>query len=190
MTEAMKGRQRLTARQLREAIHDEVGPHLFFIATRLSVLKDELRGKQRKRAVEALKELEAARALAQRLGRGVIEKETLDLSGALRSLGDKMGWTFRDKLKQPLRDPEKAVALFQIAREAAHNAARHGRATKILIELSPGLLKVQDNGSGFSKRSRPGAGLKLMRKRARRIGGTLTLQRVATGGTILACQFL
>jgi len=87
-----------------------------------------------------------------------------------------------------------ATHLYRIAQEAINNAIRHGRATRILVRLSGRndslLLKVQDNGTGFSARSgrKPGMGLHLMSYRARAIGASLDIGPSPGGGTVVTCR--
>ena len=84
--------------------------------------------------------------------------------------------------------------LYRIAQEAIANSLKHGRATRIGIELqrTRGLVRltINDNGSGFSGAgSRPGMGLKTMRSRARIIGGGVSIKRNPNGGTCVTCSF-
>jgi signal transduction histidine kinase len=78
-------------------------------------------------------------------------------------------------------------ALCRIAREAVINAARHGRASKVVIELRdrPRSLAVRDDGEGFDEDAvRPGGfGIVSMRDRAAGIGGTLDLESARGCGT-------
>jgi signal transduction histidine kinase len=183
-----KPKQNFSARQLREAMHDELGPRLFSAAARLSLLKGELAGRQRKQAAVILGELEETREQVRRLQRGISEPAMGDLGQALERLAAKFGGRFQNDLLRPIKG-ETAELLFRIAREAAQNAAQHGRASEVAIRLSPGLLEVRDNGTGLAKGWREGTGMQLMRARARRLEGRLSVQRVAGGGTVLACYF-
>ncbi|HEX4083959.1 MAG TPA: PAS domain S-box protein [Chthoniobacteraceae bacterium] len=84
--------------------------------------------------------------------------------------------------------------LYRIAQEAISNSLKHGRATRIRIELrrARGLvrLSIGDNGIGFSVAGpRPGMGLKTMRNRARIIGGGVSIKRNPDGGTCVTCSF-
>ena len=86
------------------------------------------------------------------------------------------------------------IALFRICEEALTNAARHAKATLIRISLreEPAgiVLEVIDNGIGIDRKV-TGAmpttiGLLSMRERAAAIGGTLSVERGATGrGTVV-----
>ena len=81
-------------------------------------------------------------------------------------------------------EPSAAVreAVLRIAREATCNAARHGRASHVLVTLQAGdplRLTVTDDGIGFDAeaalRDGHGFGLESMRERARTVGGTLSI---------------
>jgi signal transduction histidine kinase len=81
-----------------------------------------------------------------------------------------------------------AEDLLFIAREAMSNAIRHGRATKLAIDLRQTRdemsLTVQDNGTGFDQATaRIGLGTVTMRTRAERLGGSLTVLGIPGMGT-------
>ncbi|MCZ7592760.1 MAG: ATP-binding protein [Kiritimatiellae bacterium] len=66
---------------------------------------------------------------------------------------------------------DEMVHLYHIAQEAINNATRHGHATEIEIALTPEQLTITDNGRGFDpSQITPGAGLRIMRHRATRLG--------------------
>jgi signal transduction histidine kinase len=78
--------------------------------------------------------------------------------------------------------------VLRLLREAVTNAARHGGARRITIELGgPGqLLSVCDDGTGMPAGlgARPGSrGVRGMHERAAKLGGTLTTQPRPQGGT-------
>jgi PAS domain S-box-containing protein len=90
-------------------------------------------------------------------------------------------------------EPDVALAvkeaLYRIAQEALQNAARHARADRLdvrLIHEAASLkLEVCDNGVGFSPLAGyPGhLGLRSMRERAMKVGGTLEIDSAADCGT-------
>ncbi len=87
-----------------------------------------------------------------------------------------------------------ANQLYRIAQEAVTNALRHGRATRITLELicarSRGRLVIRDNGSGkfdAIKKSH-GLGLRTMRNRAGLLDGTLEIKS-GSAGTVVTCLF-
>jgi signal transduction histidine kinase len=72
-------------------------------------------------------------------------------------------------------------------REALSNAARHGKATSVEVNIRAGSelsLLVRDNGSGITDTSRR-SGLANLAQRAERYGGTLTVESGDNGGAEL-----
>ena len=84
------------------------------------------------------------------------------------------------------------MALFHIAQEALSNAAKHSRASHIVVNLKAlpdGVsLAIQDNGRGFTADNTPGRvghGLMNMRDRAHALHGELTIEPAEGGGTVV-----
>jgi signal transduction histidine kinase len=80
------------------------------------------------------------------------------------------------------------IELERIATEALTNAVRHSAATEVRVEVRKSdnvvLLDVLDNGSGFDPgTAATGFGLRGMRERAERIGGTLSIESIPGQGT-------
>ncbi len=83
------------------------------------------------------------------------------------------------------RDVEDLV---YIAREALSNAVRHGKPTKVAIDLKQTSdetqMTIQDNGVGFEpEKVVPSMGTVTLRTRAERMGGELTIMSVLGMGT-------
>jgi two-component system CheB/CheR fusion protein len=120
----------------------------------------------------------------------------------------------RFECSQPVLTVGNATAthLYRIAQEAVNNALRHSQASEICISLSQDqnqiLLEVSDNGVGIDAttaknkcfhetdgqvnadpKSR-GMGLRTMLYRAGMICGTLQIERLETGGTLVRCASL
>ncbi|MCE9557034.1 MAG: PAS domain S-box protein [Planctomycetes bacterium] len=93
-----------------------------------------------------------------------------------------------------LEDNFRATQLYMIAREAAFNAARHAQARQIVVTLTESSQGVQvsvaDDGRGFDLDAvhKDGMGLRIMRHRCGLLGGRLTFERVAKGGTLVSCH--
>jgi len=145
----------------------------------------------------------AERSLAA--SRGAI----VDLSGsgapttgaALREVADELEARFRVKVDVHVRtdsrgkndlDRVRREEMVRIAREAIVNAARHGGARRIDVELDfrggRHRLRVTDDGCGIGPHalgSDDGFGVPTMRARAASIGGRLVARRAANGGTEL-----
>jgi signal transduction histidine kinase len=94
-----------------------------------------------------------------------------------------------------IHDDTVATHLYYIAREAVNNAIKHGHARQIVIRLAAdheqGALSITDDGSGIADlpANNAGMGRHLMNYRARVVGGSLEIQRLATGGTRVTCSF-
>lgn len=92
--------------------------------------------------------------------------------------------------------PEMNEQVIHIVREALANAVSHSRAPNIHLQFSQKnggyLLQVEDNGDGFdSSQPSPNGhfGLQIMKARAMRIGGTLTVHSALGQGTRVSLSF-
>ncbi len=92
--------------------------------------------------------------------------------------------------EEPEASLEVKEAIYRIAQEALHNTVRHARANNVTIKMvceGGRILKleVSDDGVGFETGGEfPGhLGLRSMRERAQRLGGTLTLESSPGAGT-------
>lgn len=77
-------------------------------------------------------------------------------------------------------------ALLAVVREALSNVARHAHATTVAVELSVSddvVVRVVDDGVGLAADGRPGNGLRNLRERAIRLGGTADVAPGEAGGT-------
>lgn len=88
-----------------------------------------------------------------------------------------------------------ALHLYRIAQEAVTNAAQHGHAGHVHIELrrdgDRGLLRIEDNGAGFTpaQQQPKGLGLRIMHYRAQMMAGSLKIENAPKRGTIVSCWF-
>ena len=93
-----------------------------------------------------------------------------------------------------IRNPELALHLYRIAREAVANSVKHARCTRITVALARaagGLaLRVTDDGPETVPGAVPAAGLGLgiLKHRARLIGGTLHVAGGPDGGMEVVCR--
>ena len=89
---------------------------------------------------------------------------------------------------------ELANHLYRIAQEAVRNAVRHGQARTIRLHLTVTRAKVSlaitDDGIGMPEQAMDatGMGLKIMRYRARMLGGEVHFDRVEPSGTRVLCE--
>jgi PAS domain S-box-containing protein len=103
------------------------------------------------------------------------------------------------KSKEPLTVQNHAAAthLYRIAQEAATNAIKHGGATKIVMQVTPGdnnenlNLEISDNGKGFPEKldNSKGMGLRIMKHRAGMIGGSIEFNPATPRGARVICTF-
>jgi PAS domain S-box-containing protein len=95
-------------------------------------------------------------------------------------------------------EPECGVeikdAIYRVAQEAMHNTTRHAQATRVEVSLSssPTALKLEvvDDGIGFDPTgSYPGhMGLRSMRERVARLGGTLNIESAPGHGALVRLE--
>jgi len=89
-----------------------------------------------------------------------------------------------------------ATNLYRIAQEAITNAVRHGKASRVEVRCGnvDGRveLTIADDGAGIGEADGAsnggGLGLHIMSYRARSIGGDLSVQPRAEGGTLVRCR--
>ena len=88
-----------------------------------------------------------------------------------------------------------ALHLYRIAQEAVSNAAQHGGADHVEITLATdgerGMLRIEDDGSGFNPAllESKGLGLRIMHYRAQMMTGSLRIESGVKRGTIVSCWF-
>jgi PAS domain S-box-containing protein len=88
-----------------------------------------------------------------------------------------------------------ALHLYRIAQEAVTNAAQHGSAGLVQITLrfddERGLLRIEDNGSGFNPamHQSKGLGLRIMHYRAQMMAGSLRIESTHARGAMVSCWF-
>lgn len=91
----------------------------------------------------------------------------------------------------PARHPPAVhVELYQIVREGASNALRHGRATRLRLRWQPteqgSLFELADDGAGFAPdAAAEGSGLGNLAERAAALGGTVQIDSAPGRGTSL-----
>jgi PAS domain S-box-containing protein len=97
---------------------------------------------------------------------------------------------------EPSMSMEVREALYRIAQESLHNTIKHARASRVDVALSCSeaaiILQVADNGLGFDTAEPfPGhLGLRSMRERAERVGGTFEVNSSLGSGTRIRVQIL
>lgn len=192
---ALEERQRI-AREL----HDSVSQALYGIVLNASSARDALEAGDHAATTGPLDyvlslsraSLSEMRALIFELRPEALRRE--GLVAALRKQAAAMEARHGIRVEAALRDepdasPETKEAVYRIAQEALHNTLKHARASSVELELGRDgariALDVADDGAGFDARGDfPGhLGLRSMRERAARLGGTLEIQSTPGKGT-------
>ncbi len=190
--------------RIRNDFHDVLGQHLTATAMAGQVLKEKL-------AAKSLPEAADAGSIVQLVEQGMELNRTLvfglspiDMTGdglmdSLRELAagveERSGirCDFVHEAPVSIQDSATAMHLYRIAQEAANNAVKHAKASRIVIRLLRGgraiTLSVDDNGVGLPEPlpKSNGMGLRIMRHRAAIIGAACAVQRSADGGVRVAC---
>jgi PAS domain S-box-containing protein len=193
-------------RRIGQDLHDGLGQHLTGIAFMSKVQEQKLMEKGMPEAGDATKIVKLVNEAINKtreLARGLLPvvSDAQGLMSALRQwageVEDLFAVSCRFQCFTPvlIHDDTVATHLYYVAREAVNNAIKHGHAGQIVIRLAAdqrqGALTIQDDGYGISSTvlGNKGMGLHLMDYRARMIGGSLEVQRLPAGGTIVTCLF-
>ncbi|HEX6803344.1 MAG TPA: sensor histidine kinase [Terriglobales bacterium] len=85
---------------------------------------------------------------------------------------------------------DSAVHIYRVLQEALNNVTRHSGAKKAWVRLRFGdnglELEVEDRGAGFpAEPRRQGLGMVAMRERAELLGGSISFESPASGGTMV-----
>jgi PAS domain S-box-containing protein len=193
-------------RRIGQDLHDGLGQHLTGIAFMSKVQEQKLLEKGLAEASDATKIVNLVNEAINKtreLARGLLPvlSDAHGLMSALQrwagEVEDLFGISCHFQCVTPVlvHDDMAATHLYYIAREAVNNAMKHGQPRQIVIRLAAdqnqGTLTIQDDGCGIGNAApgNKGMGLHLMNYRARVVGGSLQVRRVASGGTIVACLF-
>jgi PAS domain S-box-containing protein len=193
-------------RRIGQDLHDGLGQHLTGIAFMSKVQERKLAEKSLPEAADAARIVDLINEAIHKtrdLARGLLPvvSETKGLMSALEQWAGEVEDLFavncRFQCHTPvlIHDDTAATHLYYIAREAVNNAIKHGHARQIVMRLAAderqGVLTIQDDGCGIAGVSptNKGMGLHLMNYRARMVGGSIEVQRVISGGTLVTCLF-
>ena len=191
--------------RLGQELHDGLSQQLTGLKFKAFLLESRLQSAHRTEAVEARmisQLLDRATVAASRLGRRgqPVDPEPGGLMLALRELaahteqthGLTCFWNGRPPVL--LADPAVALEVYRIAEEAVAAAVSESRARRIWMSLREAgaeiTLTVRDNGAGRPEElPADDLGLRLMRYRARKIGGRIELRPRMKSGSVLTCRF-
>lgn len=203
LTSHLQGVREEERRRVAREIHDELGQALTALHLDLHWLKKRLPAEKKELAAkaEAMTRLigatvQSVRRLCSELRPGILDD--FGLAAAVEwqvgEFAKRTGIACEVNVSpsEIVVDEPLSVAMFRILQEALTNVARHARARKVVVDLketSTGLtLRVRDNGVGIDitrAAAKNTYGLMGIRERVRAFGGTLRVERCATGGTCL-----
>ncbi len=187
-------------------IHDDLCQQLAAIGCLAKVVQTRLKKTDSSAAAdveEIVHLLTAANQRAREMARGMVPV-VLDSSGLTAALDDLTRTTqqifaievaFNCQPPVEVNDTQVATQLYRIAQEGISNAIKHSQANKVALTLAADLcglrLVIQDNGRGLPDgRSGAGTGMGLltMSRRARMVGGELSVANHPLGGTLITCS--
>jgi signal transduction histidine kinase len=174
-------------RRIARDLHDSIAQELAFIARRAARIDTE--GSQTIRAAAERALGETRRTLAV-LSRPLDEPFSRVLSDSVEVAAARGPTAVQVAVDETVQvPPHVREGLTMIAREAVTNAARHARATMIVVEVvrdPKTRLRIRDDGEGFDEtRVTDGYGLRIMRERAATIGGDFRLVTGPGRGTMV-----
>jgi signal transduction histidine kinase len=187
-------------RQLARKLHDSLGSSMTALTMHLALLSQHLPETQRDRAAQMKTLLnniiETNRKMQLTLWNDKLE--FLGPKAAIAELVMEWGQEHGIKARASLPDEDPAysrpqgVALLRAAEEGLRNVLTHAQASEVDVILDDdgdqAMLTVRDNGvgpGGASDGSINCHGLRLLRERARQLGGTLSIGPGPEGGTAL-----
>jgi two-component system sensor histidine kinase UhpB len=181
-------------RRIAQDLHDEVNQALTAVSLRLQAsiehappaLKREL-NETKRLAGQAMEEL---LALARQLRPAVLDDLGLlpALHSQVRDFADQTGIraSFNVRGTVPPLSPEQQLVVYRVTQECLSNVAQHAEARRVDVELSfigRTVLRINDDGKGFSSGRDGGLGLSGMRERALLAGGHLSIWSALGQGT-------
>ena len=196
MTTCWDEERRLLARRL----HDSLGSSMTALTMHLALLSQHLPEAQRDRAAQ-MKTLLNNIIETNRKMQLTLWNDKLEFLGPKAAIAELVSeWGREHNIKAraslPDEDPEysrpQGVALLRAAEEGLRNVLAHAQASEVDVILDDdgdqAMLTVRDNGVGpgdASAGSMSCHGLRLLRERARQLGGALTIGPGPEGGTAL-----
>lgn len=188
------------------ALHDDVLQRIFDVTVRAHVIRECYRRGQLLELEVAVPELIASAEQAAQEARDVIHglrRSPIGHAGLIETLSLLVAHIEEESrikivselIHDPSLQPNIELTIYQIAREALVNAAKHSHADTIWLALSrhgAGVeLTVLDNGIGFdvTRRKTKHFGLEVMSERAEAAGGSLLIESSPGNGALVMATF-
>jgi two-component system, NarL family, sensor histidine kinase UhpB len=181
-------------RRIAQDLHDEVNQALTAVSLRLQASIEQAPPELRRELIEikrlSSQAMEELLALARQLRPALLDDHGLmpALHSQVRYFADQTGIraTFNARGRVPQLTSEQQLVIYRVTQESLSNIAQHAGARKVDVELSfigKTVLRISDNGRGFTARRDGGLGLSGMRERALLIGGALSIWSAEDQGT-------
>lgn len=193
---------------LANEVHDSLAQTLAYIKMRLAFLSEAIRAGDDPLAQKYLADVEQGMDSAYGRLRELLThfRDRMDPRGlvpALRDLVDGFGAQtgiraeFHNRGPEPELTPEQELHVYHVVQEALTNAAKHARARNVTVEMdfvgNEHVVTVQDDGTGIGAGHDPRFGmqfgLSIMRERAERLGGEVSVTGSVGEGTQVALRF-
>jgi two-component system, NarL family, sensor histidine kinase UhpB len=173
-------------RRIAQDLHDEVNQALTAVSLRLQASIEQAPPDLRRELTETKRlsgqAMEELLAIARQLRPAVLDDHGLlpALHSQVRDFGDQTGLrtTFNARGTVPRLTPEQQLVIYRVTQESLSNIAQHAGATNVDVELSfigRTVLRISDDGCGFTAPRNGGLGLSGMRERALLAGGQLSI---------------
>lgn len=192
--EKMRSDYLLVAEQERVArdVHDGIGHSLTALNLKaqlaLRLLDQEqyaqARGELEQLSALAVDALDSVRTTVHGLSRQDLAAELAELRQACND--NNLEFTVAGSAEQVPMQLRSHVAW--ILREAVTNVLRHAHASRIVLQLEPEHVSIEDDGDGLQA-STPGHGMRGMQERAKQFGASCTVGASRLGGTSVQVAF-
>jgi PAS domain S-box-containing protein len=183
-------------------LHDETlqglaGLHVLLSAGARALTPDEMRARMEQAQDQIAGEMEKLRGLISDLRPAALDE--LGLEASVLDLAERTEAIYGIEVDAKLRlhapdgaprrlAPDVETTAYRIVQESLSNAARHGGASRVAVELGPAngslRVRIRDDGRGFDvARETRGFGLRGMRERVELLDGRLEISSGSSSGT-------
>jgi two-component system sensor histidine kinase UhpB len=181
-------------RRIAQDLHDEVNQALTAVSLRLQASIEQAPPELRRELTETKRlsshAMEELLSLARQLRPAILDDHGLlpALRSQVRLFSEQTGIRARFHARGPTDwlTPEQQLVIYRVTQESLSNIVRHAAARDVEVDLVSGertVLRISDDGRGFTVGRGGGLGLSGMRERALLVGGHLTIRSRLGAGT-------
>jgi signal transduction histidine kinase len=139
--------------------------------------------------------IEKTRSFSQALHPTILDDYGLEraVERYIQTFGKQTGIPIELQKRDGIWVPDgKGIHVYRVLQEALNNVARHSQATAATVRLIPDgerlRLEVEDNGVGIPEKRVNGLGLIAMKERAELMGGSISVKRGTSCGTLVVLE--